>query len=59
MFKITLVASRDLLSSVELAGKSVDVAVVGWMKITSDNRLCLLERNVFSSFPENGLQINK
>ena len=43
---------------VGLRGKS-DEGIVhseGWIKITSDNRLCRLERNVFSSFPEKGLK---
>lgn len=50
--------SSDLFSSVELAAGeySGDDAVAGWRKITSDNKLWFLERNVFSSFPENGLE---
>lgn len=45
-----------LFFSVGLADKSDDVVVAAWIKITSDNKFCLLERKVFSSFPENGLK---
>ena len=41
------------------ADDSEDVVVAAWMKITSDKRLCLFKRKVFSSFPESGLKVDK